>query len=153
MGAVAEAEGSWPAGLAVVAEQAKKLGVDTARLRISDGSGLARKTNLTADSITDLLIAVQDKPWWRQWYEALPIAGNPDRLIGGTLRTRMLDTPAADNLHAKTGTLTGIAGMSGYVTTADGRLLVFSMISNNQLVSPRPVEDAVGVTLASWSDG
>jgi len=44
-----------------------------------------------------------------------------------------------------------VTALSGYVTDADGRLLVFSMISNHYLTSPRPVEDAVGVTLAEWS--
>ncbi len=152
MGAVAEADGSWPTGLGIVADYAKGIGVDTGQLRISDGSGLSRKVNLTADSITDLLIGTRQEPWWQQWYNALPVAGNPERLVGGTLRTRMLDTPAADNLRGKTGSLTGVTALSGYVTTTDDRLLVFSMISNNYLVSPRPIEDAVGVTLASWSE-
>jgi D-alanyl-D-alanine carboxypeptidase/D-alanyl-D-alanine-endopeptidase (penicillin-binding protein 4) len=152
MGAVAEAEGTWPAGLGVATDYAKSVGVDTSTIRLSDGSGLSRKVNVTADSITDLLIGVQKEPWWQQWYDALPIAGNADRFTGGTLRNRMRNTPAANNLHGKTGSLTGVTSLSGYVTTADGRKLAFAMISNNYLVSPRSIEDAVGVTLASWSD-
>jgi serine-type D-Ala-D-Ala carboxypeptidase/endopeptidase (penicillin-binding protein 4) len=152
MGAVAEAEGTWPAGLGVVTDYAKSLGVDTSRIRLSDGSGLSRKVNVTADSVTDVLIGAQKESWWKQWYDALPIAGNPERFVGGTLRSRMLNTPAANNLHGKTGSLTGVTALSGYVSTKDGRKLVFSMISNNYLDSPRSIEDAVGVTLASWSD-
>ena len=49
----------------------------------SDGSGLSRKVNVTADSVTDLLIAAQKEPWFQQWYDALPIAGN-----AGPLRRR-----------------------------------------------------------------
>jgi D-alanyl-D-alanine carboxypeptidase/D-alanyl-D-alanine-endopeptidase (penicillin-binding protein 4) len=108
--------------------------------------------NVTGDAITEILIAAQKEPWFQQWYDALPIAGNPDRFVGGTLRSRMRNTPAADNLHGKTGSLTGVTALSGYVSNKDGRKLVFSMISNNYLVSPRSIEDAVGVTLASWSD-
>jgi D-alanyl-D-alanine carboxypeptidase/D-alanyl-D-alanine-endopeptidase (penicillin-binding protein 4) len=126
--------------------------VDTSKIRLSDGSGLSRKVNVTAQSVTDLLIAAQKEPWFPQWYAALPIAGNPDRFVGGTLRSRMAGTPAANNVHAKTGSLTGVTALSGYVTTKDGRKLVFSMLSNNYLTSPRSVEDAVAVTLASWSD-
>ncbi|MEU4291542.1 D-alanyl-D-alanine carboxypeptidase/D-alanyl-D-alanine-endopeptidase [Kribbella sp. NPDC026596] len=152
MGAVVEAEGSWSAGLGVVTDYAQSIGVNTSRIRLSDGSGLSRKVNVTADSVTDVLIGAQKEPWWQQWYDALPIAGNPQRFVGGTLRSRMLNTPAANNLHGKTGSLTGVTALSGYVTNKDGRKLVFSMISNNYLVSPRSIEDAVGVTLASWSD-
>jgi D-alanyl-D-alanine carboxypeptidase/D-alanyl-D-alanine-endopeptidase (penicillin-binding protein 4) len=152
MGAVVDADGSWPAGLGVVTDYAKSIGVDTSRIRLSDGSGLSRKVNVTAGSITDVLIGAQKESWWKQWYDALPIAGNPQRFVGGTLRNRMQNTPAANNLHGKTGSLTGVTSLSGYVTNKDSRKLVFSMISNNYLVSPRSIEDAVGVTLASWSD-
>lgn len=143
--------GTWPAGLGVIAAHAKSAGADTATIRLSDGSGLTRKNNLTADSVSDVLLAAAKEPWFEQWYDALPIAGNPDRFVGGTLRARMLNTPAANNVHAKTGSLTGVTALSGYVTDADGRELVFSMISNNYITTPRPVEDAVAVTLASYT--
>jgi D-alanyl-D-alanine carboxypeptidase/D-alanyl-D-alanine-endopeptidase (penicillin-binding protein 4) len=152
MGAVVEASGTWSAGLGVVTDYAQSIGVDTSRIRLSDGSGLSRKVNVTADAVTDVLIGAQKETWWQQWYDALPIAGNPERFVGGTLRSRMLNTPAANNLHGKTGSLTGVTALSGYVTDKDGRKLVFSMLSNNYLDSPRSIEDAVGVTLASWSD-
>jgi D-alanyl-D-alanine carboxypeptidase/D-alanyl-D-alanine-endopeptidase (penicillin-binding protein 4) len=106
-----------------------------------------------AQDVTDLLIASRDEPWFDTWYDSLPIAGNPDRFTGGTLRSRMRNTPAADNLHGKTGSLTGVTALSGYVSNADGRELVFAMISNNYISSPRSIEDALGVTLASWSEG
>jgi D-alanyl-D-alanine carboxypeptidase/D-alanyl-D-alanine-endopeptidase (penicillin-binding protein 4) len=152
MGAVAKTDGSWSAGLGVVTGYAQSVGVDTSTIRLSDGSGLSRKVNVTAKSVTDILLAAEKEPWFQQWYDALPIAGNPARFVGGTLRSRMANTPAANNLHGKTGSLTGVTALSGYVSTKDGRKLVFSMITNNYLVSPRSVEDAVGVTLASWTD-
>ena len=72
-----------------------------------------------------------------------------DRFVGGTLRNRMRNTAAAGNVHAKTGSLTGVSALSGYVTAADGRPLVFSMITNNSVgVSVRPIEDAVAIRLA-----
>jgi serine-type D-Ala-D-Ala carboxypeptidase/endopeptidase (penicillin-binding protein 4) len=152
LGAEKAGGGTWGAGLGVVTDWARTAGVDTSTVRFSDGSGLSRKDNVTGDAITDVLIAARTKPWFQQWYDALPIAGNPDRFVGGTLRSRMAGTPAANNLHGKTGSLTGVTALSGYVTDADGRALVFSMVSNNYLISPRSVEDAVGVTLASYSE-
>ncbi len=151
LGAEVASEGSWPAGLEQVVAYADEQGVDVSRIRLADGSGLSRMNELTPDAITDLLVAAQDEPWFDRWYDALPIAGEPDRMVGGTLRSRMVGTAAAENLHGKTGSLTGVTALSGYVTDADGRLLVFSMVSNHYLTSPRPVEDAVGVTLAEWS--
>ncbi len=152
LGQEAGGAGSWPAGLAQVRDYAQGRGVDTSRVRISDGSGLSRFDLLSTDAVADLLVAVRSEPWFQQWYDALPVAGNPDRLTGGTLRSRMRNTAATDNLRGKTGSMTSVTALSGYVSNADGRELVFSMISNNYLSSPRSAEDALGVTLAEWSE-
>lgn len=151
MGAVASGRGTWDAGLAVIMNYVKGSGGDPATILLNDGSGLSRGDYLTTTVISDVLVKSRTQPWFPQWYAALPIAGNADRFTGGTLRSRMVGTPAANNLHGKTGSLTGVTALSGYVTDRDGRMLVFSMISNNYLSSPRSVEDAVGVTLASYS--
>ncbi|MBA2574482.1 MAG: D-alanyl-D-alanine carboxypeptidase/D-alanyl-D-alanine-endopeptidase [Nocardioidaceae bacterium] len=152
MGREESGDGSWDAGLEVELAYAAALGVDTSTLRLSDGSGLSRFDLVSARNVTDLLLAVQDEPWFDTWYDALPIAGNPDRFVGGTLSSRMVGTAAANNLHGKTGSLTSVTALSGYVTNADDRDLVFSMISNNYLSSPRSLEDEVGIALASWSE-
>ena len=152
LGAEKTGTGSWSAGLTEVRSWLTANGVDAAKTRLVDGSGLSRMGNVRAQDLTDLLVTVRDEPWFATWYDALPIAGNPDRAVGGTLRNRMRDTAAANNLHGKTGSLTGVTALSGYVTNADGRELVFAMVSNNYLNSPRSIEDALGVTLASWSE-
>ena len=152
-GRVASGEGSWDAGLEAISGKLGGLGIDPATLSLVDGSGLSRMDQLAPDQVTSLLLAAQTKPWFHTWYDALPIAGAADRMVGGTLRSRMKGTPAENNLHGKTGSLTGVSALSGYVTTADGVPLVFSMISNNTLGSPKALEDAVGVRLASNRDG
>lgn len=64
----------------------------------------------------------------------------------------MCGTSAAGNLHGKTGSLTGVSGLSGYVTDADGRKLVFSFVSNSYVASSvKNIEDAVGAALAAYS--
>ncbi|GGQ28999.1 D-alanyl-D-alanine carboxypeptidase DacC [Streptomyces roseolilacinus] len=142
--------GSWDAGLAAVGAYLEKEGVDTSRLRQADGSGLSRMNLFPAGQLAALLLAVQDAPWYADWYASLPVACDPDRLVGGTLRRRMCDTPAALNARAKTGTLTGASALSGYVTDAAGRRLVYSVVLNNHLASSvKDVEDAIVVTLAS----
>jgi serine-type D-Ala-D-Ala carboxypeptidase/endopeptidase (penicillin-binding protein 4) len=150
MGRARGGVGSWDAGLAAVRTTLAGLGVDPARLFLVDGSGLSRMDHLSPDQLSALLVAARPKPWFALWYSSLPVAGEPDRMVGGTLRSRMRGTPAAGNVHAKTGSLTGVSGLSGYVTSADGRPLVFSMMTNNAVgVSLRPIEDAIAIRLAS----
>jgi D-alanyl-D-alanine carboxypeptidase/D-alanyl-D-alanine-endopeptidase (penicillin-binding protein 4) len=141
--------GTYTAGLAAEQSALRGLGVDTSVLRTVDGSGLSRQDHVTNQQITNLLLAARGKPWFGTWYNALPVAGVPDRMVGGTLRSRMGGTPAANNLHGKTGTLTGVSALSGYVTDASGRPLVFSAIVNMNLGGVTPSLDQIGVTLAS----
>jgi D-alanyl-D-alanine carboxypeptidase/D-alanyl-D-alanine-endopeptidase (penicillin-binding protein 4) len=155
MGQKVSGEGSWSAGLAAVRAYTSAHGMNTSTYRQSDGSGLSRFDIIPPDQLTNLLISVRSEPWFQAWYNALPIAGNADRFTGGTLRSRMRNTPAANNVHGKTGSLTGVSALSGYVTSADGRKLVFSVIENNYLASAASVrtqvEDAVAIALASWN--
>lgn len=140
--------GTWSAGLSAIADHLRTLGVDPAALRQMDGSGLSRMDVVSTEQFTELLVAVRHQPWFQEWYDALPIACASDRMTGGTLRSRMCGTAAAGNLHGKTGSLTGVSGLSGYVTDADGRKLVFSFVSNNYVASSvKNIEDAVGAAL------
>ncbi|TDC65465.1 D-alanyl-D-alanine carboxypeptidase/D-alanyl-D-alanine endopeptidase [Streptomyces hainanensis] len=142
--------GTWSAGLAAIQRYAAGLGMDTGGFRQVDGSGLSRMNLVPAAELATLLAAVRAEPWFDDWYRALPVACAPDRLVGGTLRSRMCGTPAAGNVRAKTGSLTGATGLSGYVTTADGRELVFSVLLNDYLSgSPKDIEDTVVAALAA----
>ncbi|SHG97086.1 D-alanyl-D-alanine carboxypeptidase / D-alanyl-D-alanine-endopeptidase (penicillin-binding protein 4) [Jatrophihabitans endophyticus] len=149
MGRTVSGEGSWSAGTAAVLAELKRLGLDTSTLQLFDGSGLGRADYATTDQLAVLLDAARDKPWFATWYAALPVAGDPDRLVGGTLRNRMVGTAAAGNVHAKTGSMTGVSALSGYVTDAAGHHLGFAMITNNAVAGGvSSLEDAVAVTLA-----
>lgn len=154
MGREVAGEGGWEAGLDVMADALGELGVRTSVLRLADGSGLSRKDLLTAEEITTVLSAARTRPWFDAWYDALPIAGISERMVGGTLNERMAGTAAAGNVHAKTGSLTGVTALSGYVTDADGELLVFSVIHNNYVDgNPKEIEDRIAVRLAEFTRG
>ncbi|WP_093799721.1 D-alanyl-D-alanine carboxypeptidase/D-alanyl-D-alanine-endopeptidase [Streptomyces sp. Wb2n-11] len=143
-------KGTWNAGLAAISAHLATEGVDTATLRQVDGSGLSRMNNIPAAQLAKLLLAVRTAPWYADWYASLPVACAPDRAVGGTLRSRMCKTPAALNARAKTGSLTGASALSGYVTDAGGRELVYSIVLNNYLASSvKSIEDAIVTTLAS----
>ncbi len=114
---------------------------------IRDGSGLSRHDYLAPRTIIHVLDAIRKNPDFKFFYDALPIAG-----VDGTIGSRMKNTPAQGNVHAKTGTLDKARSLSGYVTTADGRLLLFSALCNNYVVPTRRVDqvtDALSARLAS----
>lgn len=119
-------------------------------MSFADGSGLTRANTMTPRAFGTLLVKVQSERWFGSFRNALPVAGISERMVGGTLRHRMNGTRAAGNAWAKTGTLTGVTALSGYVRGRDGRLYVFSMLSQYTGSSPRPVEDELVVTLAGW---
>lgn len=146
-------QGTWPAGLDAIRKYLGKQGVDTGTIHQVDGSGLSRMDLVPAEQIAKVLRAARDKPWFKQFYDALPIACEPDRMVGGTLRSRMCGTPAADNVHGKTGSLTGVSSLSGYVTDADGRDLVFSIVFNNYVAdSVDDIQDSIVEDLAAYSE-
>jgi D-alanyl-D-alanine carboxypeptidase/D-alanyl-D-alanine-endopeptidase (penicillin-binding protein 4) len=116
---------------------------------MADGSGLSRHDYITANATLQLLTYMSTHRYASVFRAALPIAG-----VDGTLKTRMRGTPAAGNLRAKTGTINGVASLSGYVTTAAGEHLVFSIILNNypeESSSRRSFIDAIAVLLASFA--
>jgi D-alanyl-D-alanine carboxypeptidase/D-alanyl-D-alanine-endopeptidase (penicillin-binding protein 4) len=113
---------------------------------VRDGSGLSRNDLISPEAVVDILDVMRRSPNFDLFFQSLPIAG-----VDGTIGTRMRDTPAQGNLHAKTGTLGLVRSLSGYVRTVDGRLLEFSILCNNWTVPQADVDrvaDAIGVSLA-----
>ncbi|WP_192808728.1 D-alanyl-D-alanine carboxypeptidase/D-alanyl-D-alanine endopeptidase [Actinomadura montaniterrae] len=150
MGQHAMHQGTWAAGLATVSKFLTRMGIRALRLR--DGSGLSSMDAVSPREITTLLFGARRKPWFGTFHDALPVAGNPDRMIGGTLADRMRNGPAAGRVNAKTGTLTGVSCLSGYVTTSTGKPLVFSLMINGLLTEPpKDLEDAFADRLAAYS--
>lgn len=150
MGARSGRPGNWADGLACTRAYMRRLGVSMRHIRLRDGSGLTRANRLTARGVARVLYRVQREPWFPAFFAALPVAGDPARMVGGSLRYRMTGTRAADNARAKTGSLTGVTALSGYVRGRDGRRYVFSVLSQYAGVSPRPVEDRFVEALANW---
>lgn len=145
-GRVGSGNGSADSARAVAARTLASLGLRAEQTAYRDGSGLSRHDYLTPRAVIQVLDAMHRAPWGAAYRQALPLAG-----VDGTIANRMKNTPAARNVNAKTGTLDKARSLSGYVTTADGRVLLFSMLCNNYTVPNREVErvqDLLASTLA-----
>jgi serine-type D-Ala-D-Ala carboxypeptidase/endopeptidase (penicillin-binding protein 4) len=128
-----------------------KIEVKRNDVRFEEGSGLSRNNLLTANATITLLQHMHRHPEAAAYRDALPIAG-----VDGTLRTRMKGTRAEGNVRAKTGTLRWANGLSGYVTTAAGESLAFSLLLNRYVMpttenSGRAELDRVAVLLADFT--
>lgn len=145
-----EGVGTWPTGAGAISDYLQTVGM-SGEANLRDGSGLSRGNQIPAGEFASFLHEVQDAEWFEDWYAEFPIACAGERMIGGTLNARMCDTPAEGNVHAKTGSLTGVTALSGYVTDADGRDLVFSLLFNNNMQGIQDIENQIVVTLASYS--
>ncbi|WP_419893077.1 D-alanyl-D-alanine carboxypeptidase/D-alanyl-D-alanine-endopeptidase [Oceanobacillus kimchii] len=146
MGKVVGDEGSWDEGLTVMKDVLGELGLNVDTILLRDGSGMSHKNLIPAVELSELLYVIQEKDWFTSFQSVLPVAGHPERMIGGTLRNRMTDSPATKNAIAKTGSITGVSTLSGYVTTADGKEVIFSILINNFLGSSatiRSIEDSI----------
>ncbi|MFC3039957.1 D-alanyl-D-alanine carboxypeptidase/D-alanyl-D-alanine-endopeptidase [Virgibacillus xinjiangensis] len=129
MGKITHGEGSWENGLRVVESEIPKLGVNGDTLSIRDGSGLSHFNLIPANEITQLLYEIQKEEWFPAYFHSLPVAGNEERKIGGTLRERMQGI----TVQAKTGTIHGVSTLSGYMEDTDGERAIFSIMINNLL--------------------
>ena len=136
-------------GVEVVKTFLKNIGIRPDSLVLDDGSGLSRSDMVTAESTVQLLDYMSKHRYATVFRDALPIAG-----VDGTLRNRMRGTAAENNVRAKTGSLSSAASLGGYVTTAAGEKLAFTIMVNNY---PREVEprslciDPIAVLLASFN--
>jgi D-alanyl-D-alanine carboxypeptidase/D-alanyl-D-alanine-endopeptidase (penicillin-binding protein 4) len=136
-------------GLEAVRTFLKTVGLRPEALVLDDGSGLSRNDMITADASVQLLTFMSKHRYATVFRDALAIGG-----VDGTLRNRFKGTPAENNVRAKTGTLSSAASIGGYLTTAGGEKLAFSIMVNNYPhdLDPRSAcIDPIVVLLASFA--
>ena len=135
-------EGTADAGIEVVTETLETIGIRKGSYVFADASGLSRRNLISADILARVLGFMHRQPVFPHFYATMAIAG-----VDGTMRNRLTETAVRGNVHAKTGTLTGVSAISGYVRTADGEMLAFSIIANNYISVKTAVEDVQNMAL------
>ena len=120
---------TWKDGAKQVESVLSKAGVSTSDVKVADGSGVSLYNYVSAWSEVKMLrYAYRNKQIFTPLYESMPIAG-----VDGTISDRMRSGAAYQNVHAKTGTVTGVSCLSGYVRASNGNLLAFAIINNGNL--------------------
>ncbi|MBW4676948.1 MAG: D-alanyl-D-alanine carboxypeptidase/D-alanyl-D-alanine-endopeptidase [Desmonostoc geniculatum HA4340-LM1] len=125
-------------GLEVVKASLTQLGVDPANYVLIDGSGLSRRNLVTPEAFVQTLRLIARTPAASIYRASLPVAGKT-----GTLKYRFQNTPAEGIVQAKTGTLTGVVSLSGYVNAPKYEPLVFSIIVNQSEQPTTVVRQAI----------
>jgi D-alanyl-D-alanine carboxypeptidase/D-alanyl-D-alanine-endopeptidase (penicillin-binding protein 4) len=128
-------EGTFAKGREIVEDTLSQMGIQKGSYSYADASGLSRLNLASADTLVRILRYMYKHPRFAFFYGSLPIAG-----VDGTLEARMRRTKAENNLHAKTGTIAQVSAISGYLRTADGEMLAFSIIVNNFLMDKDEAE-------------
>lgn len=137
-------------GIRALKELQDRIGIASGAAQIEEGAGLSRQDLSTPNAMVRLLTYLAGQTYGAQLRDALPAAG-----VDGTLEWRMRNTAAADNVHAKTGSMSHVRCMVGYVTTATGERLAFAIMLNNfergnDEPSPSRNLDAIAELLAAF---
>jgi D-alanyl-D-alanine carboxypeptidase/D-alanyl-D-alanine-endopeptidase (penicillin-binding protein 4) len=116
---------SWATGLSVVRRYlVETVGVDSLDLRLRDGSGLSAQNVVTPRALVQLLAHARAAPWGETFRRALAEPGEGSTTLSARLRG------LEGRVFAKTGSLTNVAALSGYLTREDGGLVIFSILTN-----------------------
>ncbi|EAW37565.1 hypothetical protein L8106_01020 [Lyngbya sp. PCC 8106] len=125
-------------GLTAMQTILTRLGVDPEGYRLVDGSGLSRHNLVSPEALTQVLVGMANSPQFEIYQKSLSVAGET-----GTLKRRFQNTTAAGIVSAKTGTLTGISALAGYINPPNYQPLVFSILVNHSNLSTAELRQAI----------
>lgn len=152
MGVVKKGKGSFEKGLEVLEEELIAFQLDPKNMLIRDGSGISPIDFISANDLSLFLYEVQAEPWFSTFSQALPVSGIEERMVGGTLRNRLNSKNTKGKVLAKTGTLTAVSTLSGYMESTSGKKYIFSILLNHLVDEEKgkEIEDQIIETLAEY---
>jgi serine-type D-Ala-D-Ala carboxypeptidase/endopeptidase (penicillin-binding protein 4) len=124
--------GSSASGVEVLGDFCSTVGILHDEYYFTDGSGLSRKALVAPEAVVKLLAYMARSPNFDVYFNSLPVAD-----IDGTLSARFQRSPAVGAIHAKTGTITHVNALSGYMDLPSGNRLAFSIFGNAHTASAR----------------
>lgn len=120
------AAGGTELGISLVKDFAESMNMDTTKIEMDDGSGMAPSTFLKIEDLSHLLVEMQNHPYFDVYKKSLPVAGKD-----GGLKNRFSNSPLKGKVQGKTGYLSGVRTLSGYMEASSGQPLIFSIAANN----------------------
>lgn len=123
---VYDVQGTTELGLEIMKRYMSDMSFDTTEVSLKDASGMAPATLLSANDLNQYLLKVRQKEYFPYLYESLSVGGR-----NGTLSYRFNNSPVWGNFYGKTGFVTGVRSLSGYLTTESGQQLIVSIFTNN----------------------
>ncbi len=115
-----------------------RLGVKANSFILNDGSGLSRHNLISPEALVQTLRIMANSPWANIYRNSLPVAG-----VSGTLSRRFRNSFAEGNVQAKTGTISGVSGLAGYIQSANFEPLIFSIIVNQSNLETKDLRSAI----------
>lgn len=131
-----DTEGSTELGLEIVKQFMHTADMDTAKTTLRDGSGLASATLVRTSDLNRLLQKVQTFDWYEDFYKSLSVAG-----VDGTLESRFRGSQIRNRFNGKTGFVSGVRTLTGYLHTESGRRLIVTLATNNYSVKTSTVDN------------
>lgn len=130
--------GAWPAGAAAVERvMRQRMRIDMTGAVLRDGSGLSHENRLTARQVAGLLVRMHGHPAAAVFRESLAVPGET-----GSMRRRYADPVLNGTLRGKTGTLSGVRTLAGYIRRPDGQELTFALFCEGPCPAKLPVQVA-----------
>lgn len=121
-------------GLSAVMRFAERNGIDKGSLTLEDGSGLSRQNLVSAGAVVRLLRSLYASSDRDVFQSTLAVSGK-----SGTLSYRLSSPFVAGRIFGKTGTMTQVSNIAGYLYSDSGELYAFAMLCNHFTTSNRPV--------------
>ncbi|PKD44366.1 D-alanyl-D-alanine carboxypeptidase/D-alanyl-D-alanine-endopeptidase [Rhodohalobacter barkolensis] len=128
-------QGNTEIGLQVIKEFMHETGIDTSVVRLRDASGMAPATLIRASDLNQYLNSIKNKPWFDTMYESLSVGG-----VNGTLGHRFRNSTVNRNFYGKSGFMSGVRTLSGYLTTGSDQQLTVTIATNNYTTSTGHVD-------------
>jgi len=131
--------GSWPDGLEVERRfLIDSVRIDSTQISLSDGSGLSTSNLVSPLAFTQILRYIRRHPRYATFAAGLPQAGGT-----GSLKNRFVGTPLAGRVRAKTGSISRVNSLSGYIELDRGKVVTFSVQANHHAQPSRPMLAAI----------